>query len=515
MKKDKILANITIETLGYGWVGIAKTEDGKTILIKGGLPGSIVDIKIVRQKKDYIEGHITLVHSVPPALLTGELKCPHYLYEYAPLQWNLPKYKTGCGGCKRQIIAYPQQLELKHSIVTDCFAKLLQTHPSLTIKPVLWSPKIFGYRNKIEFSFGKYIQQEKKNDDPSLRSEGIQEHRLAGFHKQWAFEKVVDVDQCYLISQSMHEVYSYLKDLLQKSWLPVHDVKHHNGFLRHLVLREGLRTGQLLVNLVVSTKYFAIVTSHKKIREQLQETMLHDHFLQEHITSLVITDNNGLADVVKASEYTQKILRWEGIYLEELHLTYQQKTNISRRRVSPFSFFQTNTLGAECLFSTALSMLWSVTGNIIDLYCGSGTIGLSFLKAGMWKSVKGIEIVAEAVEDAYFNARINSLADRADFYAGKAEDLLKQGIINESFFIGNDLIIVDPPREGLHPSVINFLHTLKQKYMFKLLYISCNPLTMARDIQMLQDLSPRHISSIQPVDMFPHTHHIECIIVLS
>lgn len=216
MKKTRILTNISIQSLGYGGVGIAKTEDGKTILIKGGLPGSVVDVKIVKQKKEYIEAHITQVHSVPESLLSGDLKCPHYLYDYLPEQSSLPKHKTGCGGCKRQAIDYPQQLRLKHDIVLDCCKKLLIHNPQLEVKPVLGSPKIFAYRNKIEFSFGKYIQQEKVHKDGN-KSESIQEHRLAGFHRQGAFEKVVDIDQCYLISEKMHQVYVYLKDILQKS----------------------------------------------------------------------------------------------------------------------------------------------------------------------------------------------------------------------------------------------------------------------------------------------------------
>lgn len=514
MKKVKILTDIHITSLWYGWIGIAKTEDGKTILVKGGLPGSVVDAKVVKQKKEYIEAHITQVHSVPDNLLTGELKCPHYLYDYLPQQSSLPKHKTGCGGCKWQVIDYQQQLSLKHDIVKDCCKKLLQIHPQLAINPVLWSPKIFGYRNKIEFSFGKYIQQAKEHKDGNI-SESIQEHRLAGFHRQGAFEKVVDIDQCYLVSDTMHQVYAYLKGILQKSWLPVYDIKQHTGFLRHLVLREGVHTEQLLVNLVIAPKHFETVPPHQQIREQIQQQFLADQFLQERVSSFCITINNGLADVVKASDYALQILRGEGQYFEQLHLTHQGETTISQWRVSPFSFFQTNTYGAELLFSTALAMIGTIKGNIIDLYCGSGTIGLSFLKAGLGKAVKGIEIVADAVQDAYFNAKINWLEGQAEFYAGKAEDIIKNTDMNEGFFLGDDVIIVDPPREGLHNSVIDFLSALRKRQSFKLLYISCNPLTFARDLSLLWEQFPWKYEQIQPVDMFPHTHHIECITVLS
>ena len=295
----------------------------------------------------------------------------------------------------------------------------------------------------------------------------------------------------------------------------MYDIKQHTGFLRHLVLREGVHTGQLLVNLVIAPKHFESVPAHSSIREMLKQDFCKDPVLQEQVTSLVVTENNGLADIVKSQDAKTETLRGDGHYFEEIILNVQEETSSTRRRVSPFSFFQTNTLGAELLFSTAVAMAGAIKGNIIDLYCGSGTIGLSFLKAGLGSKVKGIEIVEDAVKDAYFSAKINGLEERSDFYAGKAEQLLQQGVIDSDFFVGNDLVIVDPPREGLHPDVVNFLNTLKQQYSYKLLYISCNPLTLARDIELLQAGHPRTIESIQPVDMFPHTQHIECIGVLT
>lgn len=282
-----------------------------------------------------------------------------------------------------------------------------------------------------------------------------------------------------------------------------------------MVIREGVHTGQLLVNLVIAPKYFQVLPPHEQLRESIKASLVQDSFLKERVSSFCLTVNNGLADVVKASDYSIETLRGEGQYFEQLHLDYQGNTSISQWRVSPFSFFQTNSYGAELLFSSAMQMIGKISGNIIDLYCGSGTIGLSFLKAGLGKSVKGIEIVADAVQDAYFNAKINGLEGQAEFYAGKAEDIIKQDTIQNNFFIGDDLVIVDPPREGLHPSVIDFINNLRKQQAFKLLYISCNPLTFARDLLLLSEGRERKFDSIQPVDMFPHTHHIECITVAS
>jgi 23S rRNA (uracil1939-C5)-methyltransferase len=218
-----------------------------------------------------------------------------------------------------------------------------------------------------------------------------------------------------------------------------------------------------MVNLVIASKHFETLPTHQRIRMQLLEQRKVDSFLQEHVSCLLITHNNGLADIVKSSDSATDIIRGDGYYHESLTLQMPDTSSQALFRVSPFAFFQTNTLGAELLFSTALTMLPQITGNVVDLYCGSGTIGISCLKAGIGKKLKGIEIVAEAIRDAEHNSQLNGLQEQTTFFVGKAEEVINQANI-EDILIGNDLIIVDPPREGLHPSMIGFLHTLKQQY---------------------------------------------------
>ena len=492
--------------------------NGKTIMIKWWLPGSLVDCKIVKQKKDYVQAHITQVKEMDKRYATETPRCPHYQFHYQTTTSDLPEHKRGCGGCKWQVVSYPQQLELKYQIIHDCFRKLASKMWWLEVLPVVASPAEFGYRNKIEFSFGKYLR--KGNAESGWE---IEEHRLAGFHKQGMFEKVVDVDQCYLIDQDAHSVYAFFKEALRASGLPVYDVKQHQGFLRHMVIRRGTHTWHTIVYLSVATHHLMDHPEDRATREALLEQRKADKQLQEKVTTLLINENNGLADIVKPQDVEIWPVWWPGTIYEELHFppsqtwgsgdTWDDEETVVRFRISPFSFFQTNTLGAQLLFTKAVEMIWHTTGNIIDLYCGSGTIGLTCLALWKGQRVKWIEVVDDAVQDAYFNAKINGYEEKADFYAGKAEDLLKAGIIDDTFFVWGDVVIVDPPREWLHPRVVDFLIEVYQRFGCKILYISCNPVTMARDIDRLLDAG-MSCGPIQPVDMFPHTHHIELITIL-
>ncbi len=527
MKKQQIIEHVKISALGYGGVGIARLENGKKILIKGALPDSEVDVTIVKRKKDYFEWHIIRVHNVAEKRLDGDVKCPHYLFPY---QQNLsadqmPEHKKWCGWCKRQVVSYPNQLALKQAIVKDCFKKLTNAWIDIEILDVLPSPLQWWYRNKIEFSFWKYLKKAVDAETNKPTDEfSIAEHWQLWFHKQWEFSKVIDIDQCYLVSGSMHALYKYLKQQLLDSKLPVHDVVTHQGLLRHMVMREGIHTEQILVNISIATQHFGAHPQDQKTWESLLSEWKKDPYLQEQITTLVITENNWLADIVHGQDTHTTTVRGEWRIFEALHFNesdhwdklesqehWEQK--IIRFQVSPFSFFQTNTLWAELLFETARKMAGHIEGNLIDLYCGSGTIGLSFLSLWLGKRVKGIEIVPSAVHDAYENAKINWLSDRADFYVGAAEQLLKQWVIDDNFFVGEDLIVVDPPRDGLHPKVVEFLITCKKRFGAKLLYISCNPVTMARDIQLLH-AGWYSVNMLQPVDMFPHTHHVEMVGIL-
>lgn len=495
-----LLSDIKIQKIGYNGIGISTLENGKKVLIKGGaFPGSIVDCRIVKRRKDFIEAHIIEVKKYDPAYADGEIFCPHYFVPMWASATNQNSHKIGCGGCKRQIMSYTKQLELKQSIAIESF----KNQADIQILPIIPSPIFRGYRNKIEFSFGKYISDRYS----------IDANRNLGFHKQGEFSKIVDIDSCGLITPKANQIYEYIKELCKKSWLPVHDQKVHQGFRRHLILREGINTGQILVNLSISEGYLSDET--RSIREERKQSLLTDDFLQKSVNTFVITYNNSLADIVKSDQSSTQTLRGEGYMYEKLIFpseNQEAKLEINFR-ISPFSFFQTNTLAAQELFYHAAKAASNVKGTVLDLYCGAGSIGLSFAKLGIGNKIIGIEVVEQAITDARHNAKINGLENSVNFLAGKVENLHKDYPDIDKQFQDLELIVVDPPREWLHKNVITFLTEIRKKYKAKLIYISCNPITMSRDISLLHQAGYK-TQYLQPVDMFPHTHHIEVIWLL-
>jgi len=543
----KELKNLKITKVWYWWVGIAKDNQWKKILIKWwALPGSIVDCKITRKKSDYLEWHITKIHEYDKNYTDWEIFCPHFFSNITPLtkggsegsnpestqpplspsqrgmDQKLPKHKIGCGWCKRQLISYPKQLELKQQIIEDCFRKI-ENKP--TILPIIPSPQDKWYRNKIEFSFGVYIS---KKDEVDTKWN-------LWFHKQWEFSKIIDIDSCGLISPKMNEVFEYIKKLCFDSWLPTYDQKFHRWFFRHLVMREWINTWQILVNLSIFPLTKGDIGGSEK-RKKLKQTFKTNKFINEHITTFVVTYNNGLADIVRWPEIQVENLFWDGYIFDKLISTpfkkwksegsnpestqpplspLQRGTEIieSTFRISPFSFFQTNTHWAEVLFQTWVKALSQVKWKILDLYCGTGSIGIHYLNMWIWDSLLWIDIVQEAIKDADYNAEINWIKNKCKFIASPSEKILKNypEVQKELNDIG--LVIVDPPREWLHKNVIQRIENIKKENQFELLYISCNPTTMARDIELFIERW-FNLKSLQPVDMFPQTHHIETVWVL-
>ncbi len=542
----KTLTRIKIDKIWYGWVGLARMSDGKRILIKwGALPGSIVDLKIVKQKKDYVEAHITHIQHLDPTIVDGEIFCSHFL-----TLWNDKDplseitYKIGCWGCKRQMLSYHNQLQLKENIVNDAFTKLKKYLPDLQILSIIWSPGEKFYRNKIEFSFGKYITKGPKDklestdvinsNTPNLSKQSenvVLSDRSCGFHKQGEFSKIVDIDTCFLISEQANVLYQHIKQLCKISWLPAYDQMTHQGFFRHLVIRQWTNTNQFLINLSVADNNLKEKNIHQW--NEFLETLKQDTFLQEKVTTFVITYNNGLGDIIRSQDGETKTFRGEWSIYEVLQFknTYikdikqqassepqQQETEHNWSievtfRISPFSFFQTNTLWAQQLFSQAMHMVGNVEWTILDLYCGTGSIGISFLKSGKGRQLVWIEIVEDAITDARYNAKINGLEHKVTFLANPAEKAFIQYPEIKKTLENLGLVIIDPPRDGLHKNVVQMICDLKKESDFKLLYISCNPVTMVRDIELLI-AGWFSIKEIQPVDMFPQTHHIECIWVL-
>lgn len=496
-KKTKILQNITIDKIGYWGVGIWRSSDWKKVLVQWWvLPGSIIDVIVTRSRKDFFEGRVFFVHELSKEYAEREAPCHHY---FAPwLESTMPKHKTGCGWCKWQQVRYDKQLKLKMDIILDSFRWITAHLQGAEIRDILASPNEFWYRNKIEYSFGDF----KSWDDHNPRA--------LWFHKQWQFSQIIDIDECLLVTDTSRNLFHHLKNLCKQSGLPVYNQVKHIWVLRHLVIREWINTGQFLVNVSISNAHMD--ENMQWLRNIFQEKLKHDEFVQKHVTTLIISHNNWLWDAVFTQETVQHALRWEWHIHEKLHFNRDGEDIDVTFKVSANSFFQTNTHGAEILFWTAASLLGEIKWPLIDLYCGAWSIWISFHKLWIWNSIYGIEIVPDAIIDAQHNAKINSI-DNSYFVAWKAEQLIASDPTFGEVCDHTECIIVDPPRDWLHKNVITFLNTLRKQKVFKLLYISCNPVTLARDIELLSSDFKTRI--IQPVDMFPHTHHIEIISLMS
>lgn len=560
MKKGQTIHNIKVTTIGFWGVGVWVAENGKKILIKGSvLPHSVIDCVIIKAKRDHIMAMPIRVISIEPERSDNDPLCPHYSNPLKVIPDN-EVHKNGCGWCKRQLLSYKKQLDLKTHLVHDSFRGVSYLIDISPLEEIIPSPITYHYRNKIEFSFWKYITKA-KNDKKAQqqRGEKIDEeiewssdfsnyhNWQLWFHKQWFYTHVIDVDQCYLISEKLHAVYNHIKNLCKNSNLPVHDPKTHKGIFRHLVMREWYNTEQILINLVVSDEEVN-TPELTDLRVKFKQDLLADERLQKKCTTFLLTYNNTVSDAVRRQDTDSDILWWKWYIFEELHFQEKKHPKIEEEnhsfiiedweakikqisnkdnildinnikkimfRISPFSFFQTNTLGAQELFSKAASFikLPKSKQTIMDLYCGAWTIWLSLLAQWIWNFVLWIEIVEDAIKDANYNAKINHLDTHSYFAAGKTEVILKH---DPKFIEKMDevwLVIVDPPREWLHKDVCEFLNNLKKDYKFQLIYISCNPVTLARDLDLLVQ-GWRELETLQPVDMFPHTHHVEMISVL-
>ena len=530
-KRWQFLTNIQIEKIWPGGIGISTLDDGKKLLIKGAvLPHSTIEGRITKIRKDYIElDHVSTV-AIQEGRASESPQCSHYHHPLEPMDES-QVHKYSFAWCKWQIVPYDKQLLLKQDIVQESFRGYDYLLEQAPLQEILPSPLIHNYRNKLEFSFWKYITK-KSNDQKALGEQSLQESQTLtgldqfshyhtwqlGYHKQWHYDKIVDVDYCCLASEQINTLYLHLKNLCQKSGLTVYDQKRHDGVLRNIVFREWHATGEVMINLVVAKNNIEQESQEKKWKNFIK-ILESDTTLRKDCTTFLITDNSTLSDAIRRKEATLEVLRGEGVITENLEFQSENTTSEATTlqfQISPTSFFQTNTTGAQTLFTQAISYAqlpaWKTT--ILDLYCGTGTIWLSFLKQGKGTNLLGIEIVEEAIEDAKINAKLNNLWEQSYFVAGKVEDLIKSDKHIQESLADLGLIILDPPRAGLHPSVPSFLTELKQNHSFQLIYISCNPATLARDLDLLVQ-GWWKLETLQPVDMFPHTHHVEMISVLS
>lgn len=464
MKRKKILLE-NIAVTGYAAEGKALAKvDGKVIFIEGGVPGDVVDIFLTKNKKDWAEGKVQKIRSYSPERVTPF--CIHFGI---------------CGGCKWQMLPYEKQLEYKEQEVRDVIKRIGKL-PDVPVLPILGSEKTIHYRNKLEFTFSnkKYLTENELN----LLGKEEWPGGAVGYHVPKLYDKIIDITECWLMEDVNNDIRNHLRDYSQKNNLSYYDIKVHKGFLRNVIIRN-CTTGELMVNLVFGNE-------DKKQIEKIAEFLLEK---VPAITTLVYTINQKWNDSLNDLEPV--IFSGKGFVIEKLG-----EFNF---KISPKSFFQTNTRQAEVLYNVVKDFA-SLTGDetVYDLYCGTGSIGIFLSKKA--KKIIGVDVVEEAIMDAKENAALNIIRS-ASFYTG---DVIE--ICNDDFFNAHgkaDVIIVDPPRAGLHSKLINKLLEISAE---RIVYVSCNVATQARDLQLLGEKYA--VEKIQPVDMFPHTHHIESVALL-
>jgi 23S rRNA (uracil1939-C5)-methyltransferase len=468
MKKNRILEQVTIESIAAEGKALARVDD-KVIFVKGVAPGDVVDLRITRKKKSFMEGVPIKFHQYSKDRI--EPFCSHF---------------GVCGGCKWQFLPYDIQLAFKQQQVDDQISRLGKVEGILP-STILPSEKTQYYRNKLEFTFSNNRWLTKEEID----SGEVFERSALGFHIPGRFDKVLQIEHCYLQDEPSNAIRNSVYEFAIENGLSFYDIRRNVGLLRNLVIRTS-STGEVMVILQVGENNVA------------DTTIVLDHLAQAFptITSLNYVINLKLND----SMQDQEVINYQGrVYIEESMLKSEASDESLIFRIGPKSFYQTNSDQAYQLYRLTRELA-QLEGHelVYDLYTGTGTIA-NFV-AHQAAKVIGIEYVKEAIEDAKINSEINGITN-TEFFAGDMKDLL-----NDDFIADHgqpDVVIVDPPRAGMHGDVVAMLNKLKAK---RIVYVSCNPATQARDIEMMKDTY--EVKTLQPVDMFPQTHHVENIAVL-
>ncbi len=448
-----------IEKLAFGGAGVARI-DNYVVFVKNSLPGDRVIARITKRKSTFAEARLVSIIDKSP--LRTDAPCPHF-------EW--------CGGCTWQNLSYEDQLDHKFKIVEESLHHIAGLK-EIPVKRVLPSEKIFSYRNKMEFSFSdrKWLTPEQLDD------KSISKEFALGLHVPGTFDKILHIDRCMLQSDTANDILSFISDYAQKNGLEPYGIKSHKGFLRFLVLRESTYTGKLMVNIVTA---YENTKTLKKLADELISRF-------PSIGSIVNNINSRLAQIAVGD--IEILLAGESVIQEKLG---EFEFNISAN-----SFFQTNTLQAENLYTKVMEFADLNPNQIVwDLYAGTGTISLFLAQKA--RQVIGFELVESAVKDAEKNATDHGIKN-ASFVGG---DLLKELMkVNPK----PDVIVTDPPRAGMHEKVVEYLNALSPE---RIVYVSCNPTTLSRDLAILE--KKYTIDEVQPVDMFPHTYHIETVVKLS
>lgn len=460
-KKKKKIIDLEIESSAFGGEGVARSE-GFVYMVEGALPGDKVRALVRRKRKSYAQAK------------TLEILKPSPDRVVAPC-----RYFNSCGGCSFQNFTYEKQLFWKRRQVEDAFSRI-GNFSDLKVEEVILSPCEFRYRNKMEFSFGASRWMTKEEIDSG---EDVDNTFAFGLHAPGRFDKIVDIDECLIQSETADKILKIVKNLARELDVTLYDFIKREGFLKNLIIRRSVTEEKYMTILIASEPESD--SERKFVR--MYETELSK--IIPEVSTIAFAANNGVSP---ASLEAPRILKGDGYLTEDI-----SGVNF---RISPFSFFQTNSFALNGFIEEIVSAA-ELEGEEIawDLYCGAGSISLP--AARKLKKIVGVELVESAVEDAEANAERNGIGN-AEFYAADLHAKDNSELLNN--FPKPDVIFIDPPRAGMHK---NLIPLLKAAGAEKIVYVSCNPTTQARDCAELSD--EYRIDYLRPVDMFPHTWHIE------
>lgn len=461
-QKQKMVYDVPVVDVADRGKSVAKDAEGKVYFVDKAVPGDVIDILVLRKKKSFFQGVVKAYKELSPDRI--EPRCEHF---------------GTCGGCKWQHLDYAAQLKYKSSTVLNAMTRIGKLDADM-IRPIRGADQIFNYRNKLEYSYSskRWLTDEEVSIDGK-----IEQSPALGFHAPGAFDKVVDIKKCHLQDDFSNTLRNFCRDYTHQHGMTYYDAKAHTGLMRNMVVRNtSLGQWMLIMSFaheddrilpmleILKTTFTEITSLHYVINKKLNDTILDQDIILYHGTPYII-----------------------------------EQLGQVQYKIGAKSFFQTNTAQATVLFDTVVEFAdLKGTENVYDLYTGLGSIAL-YISANA-SHVTGIEEVEPAIIDARANAEHNDIMNTT-FYAGDVKDILTDDFSKEHG--APDLVITDPPRAGMHPEVVSTLLDLAAP---KIVYVSCNPATQARDLQLLSE--KYDTVAIQPVDMFPHTHHIECVALL-
>ena len=460
-----LLENIQIEGIAAEGKAIARV-DNKVIFIPYAVPGDIVDLQVTRKKSHYAEA--TIASIIHPSPMRIQPFCKHF---------------GVCGGCKWQSLPYEEQLKAKQQQVEDALTRIGKvSFPK--ILPIIGSKKTKAYRNKLEFGFSNKKWLTKEQIESGVV---FSDMNAVGFHIPGAFDKILDLKECFLMDDFNNRIRNGLRSYVIEKGYSFFDLRNQNGLLRNMMLRKT-STGEIMVLL-----QFCIREAQEE--KEAQDVLQWIRTAFPEITSLLYVNNTKCNDTISDLD----IHTYSGT-----DCIYEQMEDL-QFKIGPKSFYQTNSEQAFVLYKVVREFA-NLSGNeyVYDLYTGTGTIA-NFI-AGKAKRVIGIEYVPEAIQDAKENAVLNNL-DNIQFFAGDMKDILTDDFV--ALYGRPDVIITDPPRAGMHNDVISTILFAAPK---RIVYVSCNPATQARDVSLLS--TDYHITKVQPVDMFPQTHHVENVLLM-